>query len=99
MDLLLYSCFYFSNEGPALLGGANSSQYYLAGRSSLGLASLTTMFLPLTSLPFNSLTALSASSSLDISTNTKPLERPLNLSVIKVADSTVPTAANISCNF
>ena len=53
---------------------------------------------PSNSLPLNISIALAASSSVDISTNPKPLERPDILSRIIVAVSTAPASENVFFN-
>src|SRR5215217_2703496 len=63
-------------------------------RFSRGLASLTLSARPPTSLPLNCSIAAFASSSVDISTKAKPLERPVSRSSITLADETVPAWAN-----
>ena len=68
------------------------------GRSVCGRASFTVSVLPSNSFPFMSSIAFWASSSVDISTNPNPFERPLMRSWIIAADSTVPACANASCN-
>jgi len=72
---------------------------YCCGRSSRGRASLTTNGLPSTSLPLNISIAFFASSSVDISTKPKPLDRPEYLSEITFAETIVPAPANSSSNF
>ena len=59
----------------------------------MGLDSLTTSSLPSTSVPFNASIAASAPSL--ISTNPKPLERPVALSVIIFAEYGTVTSAKI----
>ncbi len=56
----------------------------------MGRASLTTMLRPLSGWPFMPLMAAWASASLPISTNPKPLERPVSRSIITLALLTAP---------
>src|SRR5262245_63534694 len=67
-------------------------------RFSCGRASLTVRLRPSRSVPFKAWIALWASSLELISTKPNPRDRPVNLSVITRADSTVPCAEKISCN-
>jgi len=62
----------------------------------IGLASLTKIFLPSSSLWSNISLAFSASSSVDISTNPKPFDLFENLSIITAAETTDPAGANVS---
>ena len=68
----------------------------LRGRSSIGFASFTVSFRPPKSFPFNISIAFVASSSEDISIKPKPRERPESLSMIIVAEVTVPAWENAS---
>src|SRR5262249_19172278 len=68
-------------------------------RLPVGLPSLPVRVRPPSSVPFSAWIALWASPPELISTNPKPRGRPVNLSVITLADSTVPCAANISCSW
>ena len=58
----------------------------------LGLASLTLMLRPSTSLPFSAWMAARACSSSLISTNPKPLDRLVLRSMITSAESTEPNS-------
>src|SRR5207253_10298327 len=59
-------------------------------RSVFGRASFTLSARPLISLPFNAEIARSASPSFVISTNAKPLDRPVSRSVMMLTRSTAP---------
>src|ERR1035438_955657 len=67
----------------------------LPPRSSFGRASLTFSALPSSSLPFRPAMAASASVATLISTNPKPLARPVSRSVTTLTRSTVPYSSNI----
>src|SRR5215203_6845760 len=60
-------------------------------RGSCGFASLTVRARPWSSCPLNRSIAVFASSLLLISTNPKPRERPVNLSVMILTEETAPT--------
>src|SRR5215472_14702876 len=57
-------------------------------RGGIGRASFTVTDRPSKSAPFNFVIASAASCSVDISTNPKPLLRPVSRSVMTLADST-----------
>jgi hypothetical protein len=82
--------------GPRVFRPVVPFLYYL---SSLGLASLTTIFLPSISELFNASIAFLASSSFDISTNPNQRERPVILSFKTTAETTSPNWEKRSPNF
>src|SRR5207248_3989626 len=63
-------------------------------RSTFGRASLTVKDLPPTSLPLSAVIALVAPAASVISTNPKPLDRPVSRSVMMLTRSTVPWFSN-----
>src|SRR5207248_2919130 len=65
-------------------------------RSCWGLASLIVKARPCNSFPFKRVIACWASSGVVISTKPKPRDLPVNLSVIKFTEATVPTWLNRS---
>jgi hypothetical protein len=66
-----------------------------AGRASRGFASFTLMVLPFKSLSFSEEIASRASELFGISMKPKPLERPVNLSMMTFAFDTSPNSLNV----